>query len=179
MINIKGYDIPTSMSEMTVKQFESLNKIMTNESSLQIERYVDYLESFIPSDDLYDVTDDEIFQLVEKVTKKEDISKEFIKEIEIDGYKYISHTDEFKISAVELSLIEKRINKNSSKYFTYIISVIFKREDLTNREHYTEAHLKYKEELFGELKADVFYPFVIFIADKLSKNLKSVYETAK
>lgn len=177
MINIKGYDIPTSMSEMTVKQFESLNKIMTNDSSLQIERYIDYLESFIPSDELYDVTDDDIFKLVEMVSKREDMSKEFTKEIEIGGYKYISYTNEFKVSAIELSLIEKRINKNPHKYFTYIISILFKREDLTNREHYTEAHLKHKEELFSELKADLFYPFVVFIAEKLSKNLKSIYET--
>jgi ribosome-associated translation inhibitor RaiA len=172
MINIVGYDIPTSISEMTIAEFESLNVIMNNSENLQIERYVDYIEKYIKGDDLYSVSDEEIFNLVELVNKKEDISRDLIKSFEIDGYNYVSYIEEFKITAIELSLIEKKINKNPSKYFSYIIAILFKREDLTNKEHYTDAHLKHKEDLFSKQKADIFYPFILAVADKLAKNIK-------
>jgi hypothetical protein len=176
MINIKGYDIPTNLSDMTIKQFESLNQIMNNTELLELERYLDYLELFIQSDDLYTISDDELFSVIELIGKKEDMNTDLIKTIELDGYTYTSYTDEFTIKAIELSLIEKRISKNPSKYFSYILSIIFKRNDLSNREHYTEAHLKHKENIFGELSADLYYPYVIWIASKLNKKLNTMYD---
>lgn len=179
-MEIKGYNVPTKLSEMTIGQFEKVNKIMSDESSLKIERYIDYLESLdIPNDVILSITDDELFSVIKSIGEKEDITNELLKSFELEGYTYKSYDEEFSIRAIELSMIEKRINKDSSNYFSYIIAILFKREDLTNREHYTDAHIKHKADLFKNLSAIDFYPYVIMVAEKLSKNLKSLYESSK
>jgi hypothetical protein len=48
---------------------------------------------------------------------------------------------------------------------------MFKRDDLTNAEHYAEAHLKLKAKLIKGLKADIAIPFLMFIANKIKAQL--------
>ena len=50
---------------------------------------------------------------------------------------------------------------------------MFKREDLTNTEHYAEAHLKHKAKLFKELKANIAIPYLTFIAQKINQQTKN------
>ena len=48
------------------------------------------------------------------------------------------------------------------------MAVIFKRDDLNKPEHYDNAHLKHKEELFGKLPAAVAVPYVQQIGKELA-----------
>ena len=71
-------------------------------------------------------------------------------EIEFKGYRYVAFEGkEFKFKAKELIQLEKEIQKNKfklannqtpSNIVSYILAVIFKREDLTNNEHYENVH---------------------------------------
>jgi hypothetical protein len=99
-------------------------------------------------------------------------------EIEMKGYKYVAFEGkEFKFKAKELICLEKEIQKNRIKIaqgketgnlVSYILALIFKREDLTNNEHYENLHLELKAKLFEDhVKADFAIPYINLI----SKNI--------
>jgi hypothetical protein len=58
-------------------------------------------------------------------------------------------------------------------YISQIVAIMFKREDLSNTEHYAEAHLKHKAKLFKELKANIAIPYLTFIAQKINQQTKN------
>ena len=64
--------------------------------------------------------------------------------------------------------IESRVKKSPQNYMAFMLAVIFKREDLTKAEHYDNAHLKLKTELFGKLPAAVAVPYVQQIGKELA-----------
>ena len=70
--------------------------------------------------------------------------------IEIDGYTYESYKDEFKVSVKDLKSIEKLISKNPNSYIAEMVAVLYKRVDLTDKEHYEPAHIKHKTTLFSD-----------------------------
>ena len=100
------------------------------------------------------------------------------KEIEMKGYNYVAFEgNEFKFKAKELIQLEKEIQKNKvkiasgkqpSNIVSYILAVIFKRQDLTNNEHYENLHLELKAKLFEEnVKADFAIPYVNLISQNI------------
>jgi hypothetical protein len=50
---------------------------------------------------------------------------------------------------------------------------MFKRTDLSQVEHYTEAHLKHKAKLFKQLKAEIAVPYLVFVTEKISSHAKT------
>jgi len=99
-------------------------------------------------------------------------------EIEMKGYKYIAFEGkEFKLKAKELICLEKEIQKNriklaqgkeTSNLVSYILALIFKREDLTNNEHYENLHLELKAKLFEDyVKADFAIPYINLISQNI------------
>jgi hypothetical protein len=50
-----------------------------------------------------------------------------------------------------------------------MLAVMFKREDLTPTEHYTDAHIKQKAKLIRKLNAAISIPYVMFIAQKIGQ----------
>ena len=71
--------------------------------------------------------------------------------IEIEGFKYVSYDKKFKLSVRDIKHIEKIIKKDPTRYVSKMLAVIFKREDLDTVEHYSDAHIKHKANLFKSL----------------------------
>ena len=136
MIKIREVEIPTQMEDFNVGQFEIATKILNDESITYVERYIDVLEAFKVSNELLDtLTDDELFEIIKSFQEvSKDIPKGLKRTIEIDGYTYSSYDEgaEFNLRAKDLSLIEKAFS-DKSNYFSGILSVIFKRDDLSNK----------------------------------------------
>jgi hypothetical protein len=102
------------------------------------------------------------------VSAKEDLTQ--VTEFELEGYKYVG---EFKLSVRDTKLIEKCVILKAPGYIAEITAIMFKREDLSNTEHYAEAHLKHKAKLFKELKANIAIPYLHFIAQKINQQAKN------
>jgi hypothetical protein len=174
MIEIKGVKIPTQINDFTVGEFELATKILNDEKVTYIERYIDLLEALkMPKDFVDDLTDDELFEIIKSFQEKtEDIPLGLKRTIEIAGYTYSSYEEgsEFNLKAKDLSLIEKAFS-NKGSYFSGVLSVIFKREDLSTTEHYTSAHLKHKSDLFKDIPSIEYYQYIVWITKKLSDKI--------
>ncbi len=66
-------------------------------------------------------------------------------------------------------------------YAGEMMAVCFKRTDLSDIEHYADAHLKHKAKLFREhLTADICVPYIMKVTELLVKSLNMNNEdTAK
>jgi hypothetical protein len=56
-------------------------------------------------------------------------------------------------------------------YLSEMLAVLFKRDDLSKTEHYTDAHIKHKAKLIQELKAELVVPYLVEIGKKLSTQI--------
>jgi hypothetical protein len=86
--------------------------------------------------------------------------------IEVDGYTYEA---QLKLSVKETKLIEKIVNSKPNHYISDIMAIMFKRTDLSNTEHFTDAHLKHKAKLFRTQKAELCVPYIVFVTDKIAE----------
>lgn len=176
MVKIKEFDVKNEINEFTIEEFENVSKILNDEEVEKFERWVNLLIYLgVPEDVVYDFEFSEFAEYIRIFSDtKVKPSKDFCKKIELaDGYTYTSHEDELKLSVRDMKLIEKQVAKDNHKYISYMMAVLFKRNDLTKAEHYTDAHLKQKEKLFSKLPAELAIPYATFIGLKLSNRLQS------
>jgi hypothetical protein len=177
MIEMKGVTIQTQIQDFTVGQFELATAILNDDSISYVERYLDVLEAFKVPEELIDsLTDDELFEIIKSFQETgSEIPKELKRTIEIDGYVYSSFPEEseFNLKAKDLSLIQKAFS-NKKGYFSEALSILFKREDLSNKEHYASAHLKHKKDLFKVLPAIEYYTYIVWITQKLTEKIKNL-----
>ena len=80
-----------------------------------------------------------------------------------------------KLKAKDIGKIESWI-KTDNKWVLKAIAILFKREDLSNTEHYTDAHINHKMELFKDLLIKDFIFYILYIQDKLIKKIKILSE---
>jgi hypothetical protein len=174
---MKGVTIQTQIQDFTVGQFEVATSILNDDSISYVERYLDVLEAFKVPEELIDsLTDDELFEIIKSFQETgSEIPKELKRTIEIDGYTYSSFPEEseFNLKAKDLSLIQKAFS-NKKGYFSEALSILFKREDLSNKEHYASAHLKHKKDLFKVLPAIEYYTYIVWITQKLTEKIKNL-----
>jgi hypothetical protein len=70
-------------------------------------------------------------------------------------------------------MIEKVALHKQKGYVSEMLAIMFKRDDLTAAEHYTDAHIKHKAKLIRKLTANVAIPYLMFIAEKISQQVKN------
>lgn len=171
MIEYKGHSFKNSISEFTIKEFEEISAILNDEELEQVEKYMEVFEKLgIPTQVVDEMSDDDFFYLIRQFDLKSSMA--LSPAVEIEGHLYVAHDGEFKMRVKDLSLIEKAVAKNPNKCLARVMAVIFKREDLSRVEHYTEAHLKHKEKLFEKQPAVLAYPYLVHVIENLNKKFK-------
>lgn len=171
MITILGHELPNRVTELSIAQFEAITTINSNEELDPIEKHLKVFEYLgIPEKEFADTDIDNFIEMVKEfnASVKEDLTQ--VTEFEVEGYKYVG---EFKLSVRDTKLIEKCVIAKAPGYISQIVAIMFKREDLTNTEHYAEAHLKQKAKLFKDLKANIAIPYLHFIAQKINQQAKN------
>ena len=78
-----------------------------------------------------------------------------------------------KLTVRDTKMIEKIALRKDKSYVSEMLAVMFKREDLSNTEHYTDAHIKHKAKLFKQLSADISVPYLLFITNKINKQVEA------
>lgn len=167
MITVFDREIPNKMSELTIEQFEKISQILNDDQFDNIEKYVEMFK-FLGIDEKQwdDYPFSDFIKLVQQFNMDSYTPNEAIKSIELDGYTY---TAELKLSVKETKLIERIVNSKPNHYISEILAIMFKRTDLSNTEHFADAHLKHKAKLFRSQTADLCVPYIVFVTEKIAE----------
>jgi hypothetical protein len=166
MIEVLGRQIANKMNEITVEEFEKISAIHNDSELDNVEKHIRVFEVVGIDEEEWD----DFNYFVEKTREFNNDNyekKEPIGEIEIDGYTYKA---ELKLSVKDTKLIEKLINKTNKHNVADILAIMFKRTDLSNTEHYADAHLKHKAKLFRMQPAEIAIPYITFVTETISNH---------
>lgn len=171
MITVFDREIPNKMDELTIEQFEKISQILNNQEFDNIEKYVEMFKFLGIDEKLWDdYPFSEFIELVKTFNLDSYTPKEAVTSIELEGYTY---TAEMRLSVKETKLIEKIVNTKPNHYISDILAIMFKRTDLSNTEHFADAHLKHKAKLFRNQKAELCVPYIVFVTEKIAEYAKA------
>ena len=177
MMNLKGYDLPNLPSELSVEQFDKLNLITTDNTLDNIEKWMTKFEYLgFPSELFDNMSFEELKEAIKEFNDIPPYSREFTKSIEVDGYTYEANET---IGVKDLGLIEKTWKLNSAHFAAETLAILFKRNDLTKKEHYAPAHIKQKANLFKKQKAEIAIPYVLEIVKLLTETAQQVNDDSE
>lgn len=167
MITVFDREIPNKMSELTIEQFEKISQILNNKEFDNVEKYVEMFKYLGIDEKLWDdYPFSEFIELVKTFNLDSYTPSEPVASIELEGYTY---TAEMRLSVKETKLIEKIVNGKPNNYISDILAIMFKRSDLSNTEHFADAHLKHKAKLFRTQKAELCVPYIVFVTEKIGE----------
>lgn len=183
MLDIKyngdTYHIKNNTEEFTIGEFEKVTSILLEDTEFYFDRWLKVIEFLgVPTDIVDDIDLDELSQLIKNI-KVSDVKEMYIDKIIVDGYTYTSYNkDEMnkpRITGKVIKLVESIMISNPKECVGDIMSIFFKRDDLTNAEHYDKAHLKYKAKLFREnISSNVAIPYIMLVSERFMKNINSL-----
>jgi len=172
MITILGRDIPNHLDELTVEQFEVITELSNNKELDAVDKHLQIFASLgVAESEFYDVDVADFIEFTNQFNTIPEIEYPTISQIELAGYSY---TAEMKLTVRDTKLIEKIAIHKPKGYISDVLAIFFKRDDLTSTEHYADAHLKLKAKLIKELKANIAIPYLLFITNKLAKQVDAV-----
>lgn len=175
-INYNGetYDIKSDVNELTIGEYEKISFFLNEENDF-FDRWFSVLSYLgLPENIINDLDGNELIEIVKSINLSE-IESKFISEIVLNGFTYkveLKENGEPKITGKTFKLLEK-VCKNKY-YIADIMAILFKRDDLDNKEHDDMSHISYKATLFRDLNASICVPYILFIADRYIKNIMSL-----
>jgi hypothetical protein len=169
MITILGREIPHTLDELTIEQFETITEIGSNKEIDNIDRHLQIFASLgIAESEFYDYDVADFITIVKVFNEQPKSEYPVVETIELDGFTY---TAQLKLTVRDTKLIESIAIKKPKGYISSILAIMFKADHLTPTEHYADAHLKLKAKHIGKLKACIAIPYVMFIAKKINKQV--------
>jgi len=161
-----GVEIPNHLNELTVQQFDELNKIENNQELDTIEKWIEKFIYLGVPDKAFDKMElDEFTNYIKEFNKSEMPQGEKVTELVIDKYTYQANET---IGVKDLGLIEKIYRGQDDNFCAQTLAILFKRTDLTRTEHYAPAHLKFKVNVMKKQNAEVAFPYIMEILQKIS-----------
>lgn len=145
--------MPNLTSELTVDQFDMINFIMTNPEFQNYERWLElFIYMGVPEEVFDDMPLSELNEHINAFNDQGDPVTEKVHSVNIEGFEYVAPE---VVGAKDISLIEKEWKRSRDHFSSYCLAVLFKRADLSRNEHYSTAHIKHKQTLFGNQKIDI------------------------
>jgi hypothetical protein len=166
------YSIKNQTNELLIGEFEDICFILNDESETKINRWSSVFKYLGVPEEVIDEFDSFAFINIIKEFKifDEELSKDFIQSVEIDGKTYTSFEESFKLTVKENGIIEQAVQKNEKKYIAEMMAVLFKLEGTDKSIWYDAAHLKHKSQLFrSSVTIDKAIPFINYLTKKLVK----------
>jgi hypothetical protein len=168
MYKFKEHNIPNQLDEMTVKEWEKVNSILSSSEEL-IDKYFNIFALFgVKEQDWDGINTKQFAEIIIDFNKSTPKKIDPVKEVTIDGYTYEAFDLEDGVPIRDLKFIEKAFKTGITDRISFMMAVIFKRTDLSNTEHYTEAHIKHKTKMFSVQLASLALPYIGVINDELN-----------
>lgn len=172
MITILGREIPHTLDELTIEQFEIITEISNNKDIDNIDRHLQIFVSLgIPESEFYDYDVADFIEIVKAFNEQPKSEYPVVETIELDGFTY---TAQLKLTVRDTKLIETIAINKPKGYISSILAIMFKADHLTVTEHYADAHLKLKAKHICKLKACIAIPYLMFIGNKIKKQVEDV-----
>lgn len=169
----KTYSIKNDVNELTIGEYEKINYFLNGDSDF-FDKWFSILDFLgLPKSVIDDLDANEMISIIKSINLSE-IDSVYVPEIEIGGYLYKCEMkdDVPRITGKTFKFIEKVCKKDY--YIADIMAILFKRVDLSDVEHYDMNHIDYKASLFRKEKAAICIPYILLIADRYVKNIKSL-----
>jgi hypothetical protein len=172
----KAFELRNEPSEISLKEFNKIFTILNTPEKGKLEQYFDVFESLgVPSELLDEIEQADFIELVKQFNAMQVSTEIPINAIMIEGFNYVAYKDEFKFKAKDLIEIEKLAKRGVSNFPSMILAILFKREDLSPKEHYVLAHIEQKAKLFEKhCTADFALPYITLVARRTLKSLENV-----
>jgi hypothetical protein len=170
-------ELPNQPTKLLLKEFEDLFNIINDKSKGGSERMILAFNKLGVTDEQIDLMTKEQFIENSIELKKSQYEDQLPPaEIEVNGRKYIANiTDDLTISARDVVAIERLAKHSAGRFPSSVMAVIYKDADLTKTEHYTDAHIKHKANLFRDaFPASYAIPLLVRVARETVKDLTSV-----
>jgi len=177
MLKINDLEFKTSVNEMNVWEFEQISFIFSDQTNHNfIDKYLSILKILGATEEFLDeLTEDDLFKFVKALNVDTPVKKKKIKSFKIGDRTYVSHTvKEFKLTARQLGLIEK-VTKNGINTFGKMLGVIFLEVGELHGRSIDIKHIEEKAELFKQLNAGKYLPYVVYITDKITKKMNKIW----
>lgn len=171
MITILNREIPNQIDELTIEQFEAITEINNDPNLDPIDKHLKVFAYLgIPESEFWDYDVADFVVMVKDFNSMEQKDFPVVEELELDGYIYRA---EMRLTVRDTKMIEKIALTKPKGYISEMLAIMFKREDLTPTEHYTDAHIKQKAKLIRKLNANISIPYIMFIANKIGQQVKN------
>lgn len=165
------YKFRNEGEEVTLKELGKINDIMQDDKLMFFEKWLKVIE-MLGSKELAEViTEDGLVNLIENFNVTA-LDKPIQETIEVNGrtYSCVLVDGEIKFSGRQLASIELNI-KNNKEWAGHVFAVIYKDDELTTNEHYTQAHIDHKANLFlKNITADIAAPVIFQVNKRLIEN---------
>lgn len=154
-----------SLENMTIGEYEKVSTIIKkkiNKESDIINKLIDILEYKKCPDELIDaITQKEVLNFGQYFSEDVINFDETTDEIVVNDriYKADLPYDEFELKGRYLALALEKVNDDD--FYSWCLAIIFKDVELTRTEHFTDAHIKHKKDLFKILPYKLYAPWVI------------------
>lgn len=177
MINIRNNEIRNKVSELTITDFISMSKWMNDTSISELDRYINIIMICgMPESEIYQLTLRDLQTFTKSLNLEEDIKKPPTIKIDKRVYRAFNVDDEFEFLAKDIAYIQNAIEKksNSMEWILDAISILYKDENLTFREHYDDNHIKYKRDLFKDISAEYGVSWMIEIVNNIIEKVDDI-----
>jgi hypothetical protein len=141
----QSFNLPSTFDELSIEQFEELTFILSgsNEETEKWSKILIYLG--LPESATFHIQADEFLDIIKEYTESFDTEAQLIEQIEIDGYTYQWNGG---LAIKDLQMIEAAVR--NGKFLLKSIAILYKRTDLSFKEHYEPAHIEHKMNLFKD-----------------------------
>lgn len=164
------YQFRNEGTEITLNELSKITDVMINPDATWTSKWLNVI-NILGGQELVEVIDeDNLINAIENF-KATDINTEVKEQIEVNGrtYSCVVVDGKVKISGKQLDLIEGYI-KRGTGFIPYIMAVVYKDDQLGDKEHYERSHIEHKAKLFSkELTADLCTPVTVQMSVKLAE----------
>ena len=173
MITIQGVDYPIKPSEMSLKQWTDVSFLIQKFEKEPIMQLEGVLKSIgVPS---------EVIDTVELSMSKE-LSAEMVEDA--SAYTLHDEVDGYKLNLdlplnIKLSKKIDHIGKTFDNPTVAVFAFFYRDENLTDAEHYADAHIKLKVKKFEKMPAKTFIVAVGLIMEFLTKKTTELVDESK
>jgi hypothetical protein len=165
------YTFRNEGDEVTLSELGKINDIMQDEKLMFFEKWLKVVALLGSKELAEQISEENLVNLIEHFNVTA-LDKEIKETLEVNGrtYSCVIVDGEIKFSGRQLAAIESNIKKNK-EWAGHVFAVIYKDNQLGDKEHYEQAHIDYKASLFlKHVTADIAAPVIFQVNKRLIEN---------